>query len=141
MRTEPKGKTNMLAEDKVTQISHDIRDLINRINGTWLEGDSNDLKAFFHPDIVVQPPGASPRVHGRDACIASYKAFTDQAHVRSFEPRDAEIDVFGETIIASYRYKILYEMDGETFNEDAGDLLVFIKENDSWLVVWRTMIP
>lgn len=131
----------MLAEDEVTQTSHDIRDLVNRINGTWLQGDPNDLKKFFHPDIVVQPPGVSPRVHGRDACIASYQAFTEQAQVRSFEPRDAEIDVFGETIIASYRYRILYEMGGETFDEDAGDLLVFIKDGDNWLVVWRTMIP
>ena len=131
----------MLAEDEVTQTSHDIRDLVNRINGTWLQGDPNDLKKFFHPDIVVQPPGVSPRVHGRDACIASYRAFTEQAQVRSFEPRDAEIDVFGETIIASYRYRILYEMDGKTFDEDAGDLLVFIKDGDNWLVVWRTMIP
>lgn len=131
----------MLGEEKVTQISHDIRDLINRINGTWLQGDPNDLKRFFHPDMVVQPPGSSPRVHGRDACIASYRAFTEQAHIKSFEPHDAEIDVFGETIIASYRYKIVYEMDGETFDEDAGDLLVFIKEQDGWVVVWRTMIP
>ena len=131
----------MLAEDEVTQTSHDIRDLVNRINGTWLQGDPNDLKKFFHPDIVVQPPGVSPRVHGRDACIASYQAFTEQAQVRSFEPRDAEIDVFGETNIASYRYRILYEMGGETFDEDAGDLLVFIKDGDNWLVVWRTMIP
>jgi len=131
----------MLAEEQVTQISHDVRDLINQINSTWLQGDPNELERFFHSDIVVQPPGASPRVHGRDACIASYRAFTEQAHVRSFEPRDAEIDVFGDTIIASYRYKIIYEMDGDTFDEDAGDLLVFIKERDSWVVVWRTMIP
>lgn len=131
----------MLAEDKVTEICHDIRDLINRINATWLQGDPNDLEKFFHPDIVVQPPGSAPRVHGREACIASYKAFNEQTHVKSFAPRDAEIDVFGDTIVATYRYEIVYETDGQTYDEDAGELLVFLKDADSWQVVWRTMVP
>ena len=86
-----------MTEDPITVAAHEIRDLIDQINGTWLKGRSADLDPFFHEDVVVQPPGDSLRVHGKASCIASYDAFTRQAHVRQFTPGEAEIDVFGDT--------------------------------------------
>ena len=131
----------MLPEELVTEISHEIRDLINGINRTWLKGDPADLEGYLHELVVIQPPGGAPRVHGREACIASYKAFTDQAKVTRFEPRDAEIDVFGDTVVATYRFRIVYELNARTHDEDGGEVLVFLRDGDAWRVVWRTVTP
>lgn len=129
-----------MTEDPITETAHEIRDLIDGINRTWLKGDPADLEAYFHPDVVIQPPGDAPRVHGRDPCIASYAAFVQDAHVRRFTPGDAEIDVFGDTAVATYRYRVIYEIDGNSHDEAAGELLVFLRSADRWVVVWRTML-
>lgn len=129
-----------MAIDPITQSSHDVRDVIDLINRTWLKGDPADLERFFHPDVVIQPPGPGPRVHGRDPCIASYEAFAREAKVRRFEPETAEIDVFGDTAVATYRYRIVYEIGGRNYDENGGELLVFLREMDGWRVAWRTML-
>lgn len=130
-----------MSEDAVTEVAHEIRDCIDGINRTWLKGDPADLQPYFHPDMVIQPPGDGPRVHGRDACIASYEAFCRVAQIKRFEPRVAEIDVFGETAVATYRYRIVYGMDDEDYDETGGELLVFVLDDDGqWRVAWRTML-
>lgn len=126
--------------DQITQSSHEVRDVIDQINRTWLKGDPADLERYFHPDVVIQPPGPGPRVHGRDPCIASYEAFAREATVRRFETEDAEIDVFGDTAVATYRYRIVYEMNGRDYEDLGGELLVFLSEMEGWRVAWRTML-
>lgn len=129
-----------MAIDKITQASHEIRDVIDQINRTWLKGDPADLERFFHPDVVIQPPGPGPRVHGRDPCIASYEAFGREARVLRFVPEIAEIDVFGDTAVATYRYRIVYEMKGRNYDDNGGELLVFLRGMEGWRVAWRTML-
>lgn len=130
-----------MSEEAVTEIAHEIRDRINNINRTWLKGDPADLQPYFHPDMVIQPPGNAPRVHGRDACIGSYEAFSRVARIKRFEPRSAEIDVFGETAVATYRYRIVYTMEDTEYDETGGELLVFLVDDDGqWRVAWRTML-
>ena len=75
-------------------------DLIDGINRTWLQGDPAELVDFFHPDVVIQPPGDTPRVYGIGPCIESYAAFVRDARVRQFTPGDAEIAVFGGDEVA-----------------------------------------
>ena len=133
-------ESDVATEDPITVISHEIRDLIDKINRTWLKGEPADLVEFFHQDIVIQPPGDGPRVHGIDDCIASYEEFVRDAHFKRFTPGDAEIDVFGDTAIATYRYRIVYEWEGDTHDEAAGELLVFLQEDEDWKVAWRALL-
>ena len=60
--------------------------------------------------------------------------------MRRFEPEDAEIDVFGDTAVATYRYLIVYEMNGRNYEDLGGELLVFLREMEGWRVAWRTML-
>lgn len=133
-------ESDVATEDPITVISHEIRDLIDKINRTWLKGEPADLVEFFHQDIVIQPPGDGPRVHGIDDCIASYEDFVRDAHFKRFTPGDAEIDVFGDTAIATYRYRIVYELGADTHDEAAGELLVFLQEDERWKVAWRALL-
>lgn len=130
-----------MTEDAISLAAHQIRDLIDKVNKAWLEGRPAELDPFFHRDVVIQPPGDSPRVYGKTACIASYEAFVRQARVRQFTPGDAEIDVFGETAVATYRYRVIYDLDEQAYDETGGELLVLVRSGPEWLIAWRTLLP
>lgn len=130
----------MPSEDPITLAAHEIRDVIDNINRVWLQGDPQDLRQFFHPDVVVQPPGESPRVYGIEACVSSYAEFRSQARIQRFTPGDAEIDVFGDTAVATYRYEIAYILGDEAFDKTAGELLVLMHGDDGWRIIWRTLL-
>ncbi len=120
--------------------NHEIRELIEQLNNTWVKGSPEELSSFFREDITMVHPDFVNRTEGREACISSYADFCSQAKVHEFSLGETSIDVFGHTAVATYSYEISYEMGGELFKDDGRDLFVFVRENDRWQAVWRTMI-
>jgi uncharacterized protein (TIGR02246 family) len=118
----------------------EIRELIKRLNDAWVKGQPGQLASFFREDIVMVHPDFAQRTEGRDACVASYEDFCKQAAILDFNLLEPIIDVFGDTAVASYAYEISYEMGGERFKDSGRDLFVFIRQDDRWQAVWRTMI-
>jgi ketosteroid isomerase-like protein len=57
-----------------------------------------------------------------------------------FHEGDATIDVFGDTAIATYRFEIAYEMNGKTFSESGRDVFIFVRAEEGWQAVWRTVV-
>jgi uncharacterized protein (TIGR02246 family) len=124
-----------------TPDTEEIWQLVQRMNDAWAKpGGPEDLASFFREDIVMVNPGFTQRTEGRDACVASYEGFCKQAAILDLKLSNPGIDVFGDTAIATYSYEIAYEMGGERFNDTGRDVFVFVRENDRWLAVWRTMI-
>lgn len=124
-----------------TQDTEEIWRLIQRMNDAWAKpGGLEELASFFREDIVMVHPDFTQRTEGREACVASYEDFRKQAAILDFKISNPGIDVFGDTAIATYSYEIVYEMGGERFNDNGRDIFVFVRENDRWLAVWRTMI-
>ena len=121
--------------------TEEIWGLVQRMNDAWAKpGGPEDLASFFREDIVMVHPDFIQRTEGRDACVASYEDFCRQAAIRDFKISNPGIDVFVNTAIATYSYEIRYEMGGELFNDTGRDIFVFVRENDRWQAVWRTMI-
>ena len=118
----------------------EIREMVEQLNDAWVKGSPEQLSAFFREDIAMVAPDFIHRTEGREACIASYVDFCSQAKVNDFKLGETSIDVFGDTAVATYSYEISYEMGGERFTDSGRDLFVFIRENDRWQAVWRTMI-
>lgn len=118
----------------------EIRETLEQMNDAWVKGYPEQLSSFFHEDITMVHPDFIHRSEGRDACIASYVDFCTQAKINDFKLGEISIDVLGHTAVAMYSYEITYEMGGEQFTDSGRDLFVFIRENDRWQAVWRTMI-
>lgn len=118
----------------------EILELIERLNDAWVKGSPEQLSIFFREDMAMLHPDFIHRTEGREACIASYVDFCSQARVNDFKLGETSIDVIDHTAIATYSYEISYEMGGEQFTDTGRDLFVFIRENDRWQAVWRTMI-
>jgi len=118
----------------------ELRQVIDRMNDTWVKGHPEQLEEFFSEDIVIVAPDFVHRAKGRDAAVASYADFCSQAMIRDLKIGEPSVDVFGNAAVATYDYEISYEMGGEQFNDTGRDLFVFIRENDKWQAAWRTMI-
>jgi len=116
-----------------------VREAIRRLNSAWREDRSDVLRELYHPQAVVVQPGFGSRLQGRDACVSSYLEFAASATVHDYEESEHTVDIWGETAVATYRFRIDYELGGGRYEEVGRDLLVFVKEAGKWQVVWRTL--
>jgi ketosteroid isomerase-like protein len=114
---------------------------IGRINRAWRTGRVEEMVDAFHDDVVVVQPGFGTRVSGREACVGSYAEFAAAARVLAYDESEHAVDVWGDTAVATYRFRIEYEIEGKSYLEAGHDLLVFIRASDGWRVVWRTLAP
>jgi ketosteroid isomerase-like protein len=117
-----------------------IRQFIQTLNRAWLEGQFEKIGELLHPDVVFVHPNFAGRSVGREACAKSYADFMSQAKVHEFRQTDAQIDVFGATAIATYRFDIRYEMSGQTLTEPGEEVLVLNRANGPWQAVWRAIV-
>ena len=117
-----------------------VENLIHLINRAWLEGRIEDLNTLFHPDIVMVFPNFSGRSNGCAAMVAGFKEFCENAHVHEYDESDFQIDVIGNSAIASYSFTMMYERDRSKYRSTGRDLWVFSKSDLEWKATWRTML-
>ena len=125
----------------VMSTTKQIHDLVHELNRAWIEGRFEDLRSFFHEDVVFVTPGFSEKVRGREACVESYRGFTTQAKIHGFELQEIETDTVAGIAIASCPYAIDYELEGRRWRGNGRDLLILVQDSGTWSVVWRTMMP
>ena len=113
---------------------------IERISRAWLDRRPADLVPLFHPGLTMVLPGFSGRVEGREANVAGFTDFCTHATVHAYRERDRQVDVFGDTAVASFAYEMVYERGGKRSRATGRDLWVFARQQGSWLAVWRTML-
>jgi hypothetical protein len=94
---------------------------------------------LFHRDAVIAAPGFTDRIVGRDACVESYRQFTDAATIHAFTDSNHSIDIWDTTAVATYHFEIDYEINGARNIDRGRDLLVLTLESPGWQIVWRTL--
>ena len=130
-----------MPEDTKQDPAKEVRQMLTGINEAWIAGRWSELAEYFHEDMVISKPGQERRGCGKQACLDSYKSFVDRAVVRGFEASDHQIDVWDDTAVASYRFEISYQMNGQDHRDTGIELYVFIHQYGRWLAIWRTLIP
>jgi ketosteroid isomerase-like protein len=118
----------------------EILTLLGRISAAWREGRMEELAEYFHDDMVIRGPQLQEMGRGRHICVGSYKDFIAQATVLELKESDAEIDVWGDTAVASYAWEMKYEMGGASYHESGRDLFVLKRDGGKWLAVWRAVL-
>ena len=113
---------------------------LDRINRAWGERRPADLAPLFHPDITMALPGFAGRAEGRDANVAGFEDFCAHAVVHEYSEAGHQIDVAGDTAVATYTYEMVYERAGRRSRASGRDLWVFARQGGSWLATWRTML-
>jgi ketosteroid isomerase-like protein len=117
-----------------------IAGLVKSLNLAWREKEFDRLEPFFAETVVVQDSAGHRLVEGKIACIQSYRDFMEIAKVFAYEEEEPDI-IFGSGFaIASYGWRIEYEIDGANFNDKGRDWLAVEKQNGIWRVVWRLLV-
>ncbi|HSU61650.1 MAG TPA: nuclear transport factor 2 family protein [Bryobacteraceae bacterium] len=115
-------------------------EMMRRINRVWLEGDVEGLAPMVHPEIVMALPGFTGRMEGRDAFLAGFRDFCQNAKIHEFRDHDYQIDIAGNTAVVTFQYEMLYERSDGRYHSTGRDLWVFQNHTDGLTAVWRTML-
>jgi ketosteroid isomerase-like protein len=113
---------------------------IGRINKAWLDRRPQDLLPLLHPDITLVFPNFAGRAVGRDAIVAGFADFCENATVCDYREADHQADVVGDTAVVSFTYQMVYMRDGNKSRATGRDLWVLARHGDLWLAIWRTML-
>lgn len=125
----------------VTQNAGKLRKLVESMNDTWLNGNTDDMDRYFHKQVVMIEPGTNRKIRGREMMIESYRQFLESSQVSDFRIKDITIDVFEDTAVVLYTFRIHYRVETTNFDEDGTEILVFHRHNNRWLIVWRNQQP
>jgi uncharacterized protein (TIGR02246 family) len=120
--------------------AHDeARALVARINEAWRGGRAEAAAPLFAEDVVMLGPGGE-RLVGRAAMVRSYVDFAAAATVDEYEESEHAVDVFGDTAVVSYAWRMAWRAGGEAYRERGRDVFVLAHGADGWQAVWRTLI-
>lgn len=119
----------------------EIQGLIGRINQAWLKGNPEELKEYFHDDMVIKGPHFELMGTGKAACIKSFEDFLRAAKIHDFKESDVQVDLFGPTAVATFAWEIDYAIGAQNYHETGHDVFVFVRSNGKWQAVWRAVLP
>jgi uncharacterized protein (TIGR02246 family) len=122
------------------QARHDAWEVVRTIFRAWRERRPQDMRPLLHPDIVMVFPGSAERASGVDAVMEGFIAFSAEAEPERVEARDRQLDVIGNTAIASYVYTLIFTRAGHRYRASGRDQWVLEKQDGAWRAVWRTML-
>jgi ketosteroid isomerase-like protein len=118
----------------------DVAKAMRQINQAWLNGQVQDLAPIVHTEIVMVFPGFGGRVQGREAFLAGFADFCQNATIHEFCEHDHQVDVAGDTAVVTFQYDMVYERSGARYRSTGRDLWVFELQDTAWTAVWRTML-
>jgi uncharacterized protein (TIGR02246 family) len=124
----------------MSEEQREIWELIRRSNRAWVAGAPHEVSGLFDDDAVVVAPGLQGRIQGREAIVRSYEEYVHHARTLSFEELEHQIDLFGDTAVAAYRFTVRYSLNGEEGERDqtGAEVLVLHRRPEGWKVIWRT---
>jgi uncharacterized protein (TIGR02246 family) len=117
-----------------------LKQAIHDLNQAWWKEDFDKLASYFHPEVVFTSPDFKAEIKGRDACLQTYKEYTEQAQTHGLDIMDERIQLQGDVAVVSYHYVIDFETAEKRYQESGRDIMVFKKEDNQWLVIWRGMV-
>ncbi|MFH0809502.1 MAG: nuclear transport factor 2 family protein [Pseudomonadota bacterium] len=115
----------------------EVWETVQTINRLFTSGRSDGLEEYFHEDMVAITAMDRRRIEGREACVASWKAFAEAATVDYWHETDPRIHLMadGRCAVVSYYYDSRFEIGGQTVEAKGRDMVVLVHEAGRWQVV------
>lgn len=131
----------MTLQESTLPQTREIESLVERLNDSWLNDKLENMDMFFHKQVVMLQPGTNKKVIGREALIDSYREFVESSEVSDFRTKDLAIDVFEDTAVVFYTFRIKYRVETTNYDEEGSEILILHRHNERWLIVWRMQMP
>ena len=117
------------------EVEREVWKTLRELNDTWTKGSPEELKNYFHVDMVALTPTDKNRREGREACVADWVEFAKAAKIHSWKEIDPKIQIYGDVAVVTYYFDISFEKGGQTINFGGRDMFVFVKEGGRWWAV------
>jgi uncharacterized protein (TIGR02246 family) len=131
----------MIKDEESRQAVTEVVQLLSDLSAAWRERRYENLAQFFAEDMVFTLPGFGGRLEGASAVVASYREFMDRVTLTAYAEATPVVDVWGETVVASFAWEMAWLAGGVPNRESGHDLFVFRRSapGAQWRAVWRTM--
>ena len=116
-----------------------IKHIIKTLNDAWYNQDYQVLDKLFLDKVIFRSPDFKLQLHGKKACIQTFKDFMDNANVSKFEIENISVNFLQRTVLATYQFTIEYEMNNKFIQESGTDIMVFEEIEGDLLLSWRAM--
>ena len=126
--------------DRTAELRAQVVAALGRINEAWLKRTPDAINDIVDDEITMVFPGFSGRVTGRESFLAGFRDFCENARVHSHSESGYQIDLVGNTAVATFRFDMIYERDGARYRSTGRDFWVFEDQAKGWVAVWRTML-
>lgn len=114
---------------------------LRSLNDAWAKGKPDDLKNYFHKDMVAITATERERLEGREACFTSWNNFVKAAKIHYWKELEPKIQIYGNTAVVTYYFDMSFDMGGQTVKLGGRDMFVFVKEGEKWWAVADQFSP
>lgn len=118
----------------------EIERVVEHLFENWMTKQFDKLEQYFHSHVVMIEPGTNHRLMGAEQIIENYRDFVEEAEVYHYSITELLVDLFEETGVAHFTYRVNYSVEDTRYDESNTDILVFRKHNRHWQIVWRTQM-
>ena len=120
------------------KIQNEIWQTIQALNHAWaVESNTEELKNYFHKNMVAITATDRERLEGREACVASWKAFVELTKIHYWKESDPKIQIYGngKSAVVTYYFDMSFDMSGQTVSMSGRDMFMLVNEDGKWWVV------
>jgi ketosteroid isomerase-like protein len=122
-----------------------IAAVLKKVSDAWLRGTPENLpdavKGCFHDDVIFRGANFQVVAHGVPAAIASFQGFMRTATISSCRLGKPQIDVAGDTAIATFQWEMAYRFGDSEHHETGYEIDVLTRSGaGQWLIRWRTLV-
>ena len=126
------------------KITDDIIAMVRSMNRCWTEGwHEEQFRTFIHPDAVAIVPSIPGRLEGRDAYVAGWKQFCEEAVIHEWRESDHKVQVYagGKSAVVTCIFSITFAAGGQKHTLQGRDMFFLVRERRKWLVVADQFSP
>ena len=116
-------------------IKKEVWRTLRALNDAWTKGNPDDLKNYFHSDMVAITATGRERLEGREACFSSWNNFAKAANIHDWKELEPRIQIYGNTAVVTYYFDMSFDMGGQAVKLGGRDMFVFVKEGKKWWAV------
>lgn len=123
---------------KLSPQEEEVWQTVLALNRAWAkDGNAGALKDYFHKDMVAITATDRARLDGREACISSWKAFSDNATIHRWNEFDPKVQIYGggNFAVVTYYFEMSFDMGSQRVEIGGRDMFAFVKEGGKWWAV------
>lgn len=127
-----------------SKIKEEVWRVIQELNRAWtIKQNPDELKNYFHKDMVAITATNRNRLEGGDACIDSWKAFANSAKIHYWKEIDPRVQLFGDGkfAVVTYYFDMSFDMGGQTITMGGRDMFALVNDDGKWWVVADQFSP